>query len=153
MKKLLTAGIVLVVLLACNKDKYQTKPQISLKSTSTNVVAANSGLQVVLSFTDKEGDISDTLYIKKLRLNKTVVATLRDSLKYKIPDFPNYSKGEIDLALDYQNNLISAINPPPIPGSNPTQLQPDTILLKFWIHDKAGHVSDTVTTGQITVIR
>ena len=153
MKKLLIAGFVLVVLFACNKDKYQTKPQISLKSVSTKVVPTNGNLTVVLSYTDKEGDISDSLYIKKVRLNKTVVTTLRDSLKYKIPDFPDYSKGEIDLALQYQNNLISAVNPPPIPGSNPSVPQPDTLLLKFWIRDKAGNVSDTVTTGQIVIIR
>jgi hypothetical protein len=153
MKKLLLAGFVLLVVMACNKDKYQTKPQISIKSTSTDVVPANSGLTIVLSYTDKEGDISDSLYIKKVRLNKTVVPTLRDSLKYKIPDFPDYSKGEITLALDYQNNLVSAINPPPIVGSNPSKPQPDTLLFKFWIRDKAGHVSDTVTTDPITIIR
>lgn len=153
MKKLFLAGLVLVVLVACNKDKYQTKPQISIKSVGADVVPVNSGLNIVLSFTDKEGDISDSLYIKKIRLNKTVVATLRDSLKYKIPDFPDYSKGEINLQLDYQNNLISAINPPPIQGSNPSKPQPDTLLFQIWIHDKAGHVSDTVTSKQVVILR
>lgn len=153
MKKLLIAGFVLVVLFSCNKDKYQTKPQISLKSVGAKVVPVNGVLNVVLSYTDKEGDISDSMYIKKIRLNKTVVATLRDSLRYKIPDFPNYDKGEIDLALQYQNHLISASNPPPIPGSNPSVPQPDTLLFKFWIRDKAGNVSDTVTTEQIVIIR
>lgn len=153
MKKLLIVGFVLVVLFACNKDKYQTKPQISLKSVGAKVVPVNGVLNVVLSYTDKEGDISDSMYIRKIRLNKTVVATLRDSLRYKIPDFPNYDKGEIDLALQYQNHLISASNPPPIPGSNPSVPQPDTLLLKFWIRDKAGNVSDTVTTEQIVIIR
>jgi hypothetical protein len=153
MKKLLITGLVLIVLVACNKDKYQTKPQISLKSTSSSVVPANGDLNVTLSSTDKEGDISDTLYILKIRLNQTVVTTLRDSIKYKIPDFPNYDKGEIDIAMSYQNDLVSAATPPPIQGSNPTQAQPDTLLIKFWIHDKAGHVSDTVTTGKIVVIR
>ncbi|MEP6749611.1 MAG: hypothetical protein ABJB86_17875 [Bacteroidota bacterium] len=153
MKKLLITGLVLLVLVACSKDKYQTKPQISLKSTSSSVVPASGQLNVTLSYTDKEGDISDTLYILKTRLNQTVVPTLRDSIKYKIPDFPNYDKGEIDIAMSYQNDLVSAATPPPIVGSNPTQPQPDTLLIKFWIHDKAGHVSDTVTTGKIVVIR
>ena len=153
MKKLLIAGFILIVLFACNKDKYQTKPQISLKSANPSVVPAKGGLNIVLSYTDKEGDISDTLFIKKIRLNKTIVPTLRDSIKYKIPDFPNYDKGEIDLALTYQYDLVSAATPPPIQGSNPSQPQPDTLMIKIWIHDKAGNVSDTVTTGQIVVIR
>ncbi|MEO5685087.1 MAG: hypothetical protein ABIQ88_20755 [Chitinophagaceae bacterium] len=152
MKKLLIVGFVLIMLAACNKDKYQTKPQISIKSTSTSVVGVNGGITITLSFTDKEGDISDTLYLKKIRLNKTVVPTIRDSIKYKIPDFPDYSKGEIGVALDYQT-VLSAISPPPIPGSVPSQPQPDTLLIKFWIRDKGGNVSDTVTTDKIVVLR
>lgn len=153
MKKLLLAAVVLVVLVACNKDKYQTKPQISVKSVGADAVPVNGDLTVVLSYTDKEGDISDSLFIKKIRLNKTVVPTLRDSLKYKIPDMPDYSKGEITVALDYQNNLISAINAPPIQGTNPPVLQPDTLLIRMWIHDKAGNVSDTVNIGPVAVFR
>jgi hypothetical protein len=153
MKKLIAAGIVLIVLIACNKDKYQDAPQISLKSADPAVVPSNGNLDVTLSYTDKQGDISDTLYILKIRLNQTVVTTLRDSIKYKIPDFPNYDKGEIDINMNYQNDLVSAATPPPIQGSNPSVPQPDTLLIKFWIHDKAGHVSDTVTTGKIVVMR
>ena len=153
MKKLLIAGFVLIVLLACNKDKFQTKPQIKLKSLSSTVVPVNGGLNITLSYTDKEGDISDTLFIKKERLNKTVVPTTRDSIAYKIPDFPNYDKGEIGLALNYQFDLVSAQTPPPIPGTNPSQPQPDTLNIKIWIHDKAGNVSDTVSTGQVVIIR
>ena len=152
MKKLLIAGFILIVLFACNKDKYQTKPQISIKSINPSVVPTNGGLTITLSFTDKEGDISDTLFLKKIRLNKTVVPTIRDSIRYKIPDFPNYSKGDIDVALDYQT-VLSAINPPPIPGSVPSRAQPDTLIIKLWIRDKGGNVSDTVTTGQVVVIR
>jgi len=153
MKKILITGFVLVVLFACNKDKYQTKPQISFKLITNSVVPASGGTTIVLSYTDKEGDISDTLYLLKVRLNKTVVPTLRDSIKYKIPDFPNYDKGEISVALTYQNDLVSAQTPPPIQGSNPSQPQPDTLLIKIWIHDKAGHVSDTVSTGQVVIMR
>jgi hypothetical protein len=153
MKKLIITGFVLIVLIACNKDKYQTKPQISLKSVSSDVVPNGGDLNVALSYTDKEGDISDTLTILKIRLNQTVVPTLRDTIQYKIPDFPNYDKGEIDIDMNYQNDLVSAATPPPIQGSNPSVPQPDTLLLKFWIRDKGGHTSDTVTTGKIVVIR
>ncbi len=153
MKKPFIACIVLLVLLGCNKDKFQTKPQISLKLVTNSVVPANGGTTVVLSYTDKEGDISDTLFLQKFRLNQTVVPTLRDSIRYKIPDFPNYDKGEISIALTYQNELVSAQTPPPQVGGATGEVQPDTLMIKFWIHDKAGHVSDTVSTGQIVVIR
>jgi hypothetical protein len=153
MKKLILGCFVLIVLIACNKDKYQTAPQISLKSITNSVVPIDGGTNITLSYTDKEGDISDTLFMIKKRLNQTVVKTDRDTISYKIPDFPNYDKGEIGMALTYQNDLVSAETPPPIQGSNPSVPQPDTLVLKIWIHDKAGHSSDTVTTGQIIVIR
>jgi hypothetical protein len=153
MKKLIFAGLApLLWLTACNKDKYQTKPQISIKSVSTDVVPINGSATFVLSYTDKEGDISDTLYVRKTRINKTTVATVRDYIFYKIPDFPDYPKGEINVMLDYQT-ILSAITPPPIPGSNPPQPQPDTLNIKFWIKDKGGNISDSVTAEKIVVIR
>jgi hypothetical protein len=153
MKKLIIVGLVLIVMIACSKDKYQDAPQISLKSVNPSVVPVNGDLAIRLSYTDKQGDISDTLYIKKIRLNQTVVPTLRDSIQYKIPDFPDYDKGDIDLDLNYQNDLVSAATPPPIAGTNPSQPQPDTLVFKIWISDKAGHISDTVTTGKVIILR
>lgn len=153
MKKSIIIGVALIVLIACSKDKYQDAPQISLKSISSSVVPIGSGLNITLSYTDKQGDISDTLFIKKNRLNQTVVPTVRDTILYKIPDFPDYDKGEIGLALTYEIDLKSAIQPPPIVGTNPTQYQPDTLNIQIWIHDKAKHVSDTVSTGRIIVMR
>ncbi|MEO6317006.1 MAG: hypothetical protein ABIU63_07465 [Chitinophagaceae bacterium] len=153
MKKLLIVGFVVTVLLACSKDKFQTKPQIKLKSMSGATIPVGGDLEINLSYTDKEGDISDTLYFRKIRLNKQTTATLRDSIKYRIPEFPNYDKGEIGLALRYEDHLKSAINPPAIPGSVPQRFQPDTLDIQIWIHDKAGNVSDTVSTGQVIVLR
>jgi len=144
---------VLIVLLACNKDKFQTKPQIQLKSLSTKIVPIGGNLTITLSYTDKEGDISDTLFFIKQRLNQRIVTTLRDSLTYPIPEFPNYDKGEIGLALRYEDHLKSAERAPSIPGSNPPAVESDTLNIKIWIHDKAGNSSDTVSTGQIVVLR
>ena len=153
MKKVLVTGCGVFLLLGCNKDKFQTSPQIQIKSISTTVVPVSGTLNITLSYTDKEGDISDTLFLKKERLNQTVVPTVRDSIKSKIPDFPSYDNGEIRLALDYENYLKSAQKAPPIVGSNPSKPQPDTLNIKIWIHDKAGHVSDTVSTGRIVILR
>ncbi|HEY4148128.1 MAG TPA: hypothetical protein VGM41_04335 [Chitinophagaceae bacterium] len=152
MKKLLLLVFGLVLLIACNKDKYQSTPQIKIKSINPTIVPNGGTLDVTLSFTDKEGDVDDTVWVWKTRLNQTVVPTIRDSLKYKIPDFPNHSSGDISVSLDYQS-VLSAINPPNIPGSTPPTPQPDTLVLKFVVSDRAGHKSDTATTGTIVVIR
>src|SRR6476660_9600753 len=98
-------------LVACNKDKFQTKPQLKLKSVSPDVVPFNSAIRFRIGFTDKEGDVQDSFFVRKVRLNKKVVPTNLDSFWVQIPDFPNTDQGEFVLDLNYQS-IISAVNPP-----------------------------------------
>ena len=153
MKQVFFCAGVILLLVACDKDKFQTKPQIKLVSVSTEVVPINGGLSVVLEFTDKEGDVSDTLYITKQRLNARTTTTIRDTLEYAIPEFPKTTQGEFELNLSYQNELISAETPPRIPGSEPPQYEPDTLNIKFLVKDRANNKSDSVIVSNIVVLR
>ena len=137
---------------SCGKDRFQTVPQLRVKFKSTDIVPLNGTLTVRLEFTDQEGDVHDSLWVKKTRLNVKSTATIRDSLVYKLPTYPEKTRGEVEITLDYQS-IISAINPPNIPGSNPPQKEPDTLGVKFAIKDKAGHVSDSVSIGTVIVLR
>lgn len=149
---------VLLVLLCvcifttCSKNKFTTKPQLKIKSVNTDVVPLNGSITFRIEFTDKEGDPKDSLIVVKQRLNKRVVPTIRDVLSYIPPTFPDSKKGEFDLTLDYQT-ILSAISPPTIPGSNPPQKEADTLVVKFVSRDSKGNKSDTVSSGQIIVIR
>jgi hypothetical protein len=142
---------ILVVLLACSKDKFQTKPQIEIKSTGPEVVPVNGTLNVRLEFRDKEGDVDGILFIYKERLNQRVLPTVRDSIERTIPEFPDKDRGEIELDLTYQNYLISASDPS-IPG-NPGVNEPDTLRFKFVVQDKAGNQSDPAILNNIVIIR
>jgi hypothetical protein len=154
MKKLLLIGFACALALACSKDKYQNKPQISIKSINTSVVPIGGNLDIILSYTDKQGDLGDdTVFVRKIRVNNRVVATIRDTLFLHIPNFPNNPKGDIELNLDYQLDVISASNPPAIPGTNPVQYESDTLVLKIAVKDRGGNTSDTLTTGKIVVQR
>jgi hypothetical protein len=153
MRLLFVIILLCSIMVACEKSKLTTTPKLELKSLSTEVVPVNGGLTVLLKFRDKEGDISDTFYVKKIRLNRRVVATIRDSFFYKVPEVPNRTyRGEFQIDMDYQT-ILSAITPPVIPGSNPPQREPDTLMLKFVTKDKANHLSDTLVIPQIIVIR
>ncbi|HEY0679657.1 MAG TPA: hypothetical protein VGD17_15335 [Chitinophagaceae bacterium] len=147
------ASIVLLALAvtACNKDKFQTKPTLSLKSMNGNVVPSGASLALEFEFTDKEGDVNDTLFVKKIRLNKIKVPTVRDSFPLAVPNFPENNQGTLKVVLDHSFYLTSAINPPkdPVTGKNMN----DTLILKFVLKDRANNVSDTVTTEQIVVLR
>ncbi len=141
------------IVIACSKGKLTTTPKLELKSLSTKIVPVNGGLTVVLNFKDKEGDISDTFYVRKIRLNRRAVTTVRDSFYYKVPEVPAKTyRGEFQIDMDYQT-ILSAISPPVIPGSNPPQREPDTLMLKFATKDKGNHISDTLVIPQIIVIR
>lgn len=144
--------VILIVAVACNKDKFQTKPTLSIKSINTDVVPFNGTFVVNLECTDKEGDVQDSLIIIKRRLNQRVVATIRDTLRYKFPVFPTNTRTEIQATLDYQS-ILSALNPPNIPGSNPVTKERDTLILRFAVRDIAGNTSDTIESRQIIVIR
>jgi hypothetical protein len=139
-------------LIACDKDKFQTKPTISLKSNTGTYIPLNAGFQFTLEATDKEGDVQDSVIIIKRRLNKRVVPTLRDTIRYPFPEFPKTTKIEVDVYLDYQT-IISALNPPVIPGSNPPQREPDTLVLRLAVRDRAGNTSDTIESPTIYVFR
>ena len=139
-------------MIACRKNKFTTKPQLRIKSVSTDVVPVNGSITFTIEFTDKEGDVKDTLFVKKVRLNKKVVPTVRDSFSYVIPSYPDTKKGDFLVEMNYAT-IQSAISPPIIPGSNPPQRESDTLLVKFLARDKAGNKSDTVTSRRIIVIR
>lgn len=149
--KILLALMLSGVLFACSKDKFETKPTLTLKSVSTTLVPFNGTLNFEFEVTDKQGDISDSLFVKKIRLNKRVVPTTRDAFAFRLPEVPNTSKTLVSIDMAYQNHLISAITPPRT-GSPPVN-ESDTLLFKFILKDKAKNVSDTFTSEQIVIRR
>jgi hypothetical protein len=141
--KILLTIILTGFLSACSKNAYNTKPTLKLTSVNTNVVPFNGTLVVTMQVTDKEGDVTDTLFVKKVRINKRTTVTIRDSFALKIPNAPNSPDGTIEVNLSYQNFLVSASSP----------IENDTLLFKFALKDKGKNISDTVTTDPIVIIR
>ncbi len=142
----MVAFLVVSLLAACSKDEYNTKPSLKLKSVSTDVVPVGGTLRFEFEVFDKEGDISDSFYMKKVRINRLVKQTIRDTFKIKFPEVPNTTNGIIEINLKYQDYLVSAINP----GNPP---QNDTLIFKFAIRDKAKNTSDTFSSNPIVILR
>jgi hypothetical protein len=151
-KLVLYSAIVLTVILGCSKDKFEDKPNVKIKSVSPGQVAYGESLDIDMEFTDKQGDL-DSVWVKKLRLNtKPVQQQLSPLLVYEIPDFPEKSKGELKISIDYQTSLISAQPPHNQPGA-PNNTEPDTLIFQIVVKDKGGHYSDTAATGPVVVER
>ena len=143
--------IIVIGMMSCDKSKFNTKPTLELRSISSKNVPVNGTLSLDFNFTDKEGDISNVLIIKKIRTNKRKVATIRDSLGLAVPDFPKYKQGVIEANLEYQLHLLSAQNPPTT--GTPPKAESDSLTLKFVLKDKGNNVSDTVTIENVVIQR
>ncbi len=144
--KLLTA-IALFVISACKKDVFTTTPQITLQSVSTQVVPVDGNIIFTLEYTDKEGDIQDSLLVKKETRN-----CIQDTFTtyYAMPaDLPTQSntKGDIEVRYSHGTNLqFPDIGDPQCAGN-------DTCIFKFVLKDKAGHRSDTAYSPEIVIIK
>ena len=150
MKAFLVVVMVVMILIACDKDKFQTKPQIEIKSFNTDVVPRNGSLVVNLTVTDKEGDVDDSVVVIRERLNERALPPTSRILKYKIPEFPDRSKIDMEVLLDGATALTLQSSPIAIPGQQGV-FEPDTLNLRFFVIDKQKNVSDTVDRGVIVI--
>ena len=145
-------AIMVFAIISCGKDRFQTIPQLKLKSRNTDIVPPNGSLKLNVEFTDKEGDVSDSLFIVRQRLNINRPLVLPVS-PYNIPDFPKKDKGEFEITLTYQFGLVFGLSPIRIPGSNPARNEIDTLRLKIVAKDNAGNKSDTLVVDNVYVTR
>ena len=152
MKKAPLILCLALLVFACSKDNVETKPSLRVKSTNTDVVVPGSALVVTLGFTDKEGDLSgprdSSVYYQAVLLNvRSVIGGPNYPAAYaSLPEFPDKRSGEIEIRMDrfayykqIQNNQ----------GGNDFN---DTLVFRIAIKDKAGNVSDTVTTEPIVLL-
>jgi hypothetical protein len=147
--KCLLATLTLLIVVSCNKNPNS---QLTLKITSVsgNVVPIGAQLQVTFDFTEKD-NVIDTIGMIKLRINQDQTPTIRDTIFYGVPTYPKSSKGQLQLVLDHDFDLASAISPPTV--GNPPINESDSLILRFFAKDAGTNVSDTVNSGLIIVLR
>ena len=150
--RIMFAVIVALVMISCDKDKFQTVPQLKYKSRNTDVVPVNGTLVLSIEYSDKEGDLSDSIFVVRQRLNIKGPIQLAAS-PYNIPDFPKTDKGEFEISLAYQFGLVFGLSPIRVPGSNPVKNEIDTLRLKIVAKDNAGNKSDTLVVDNVYVTR
>lgn len=137
-------------MLACNKDEFQTKPQIKILSVTPGVVPISQTLTVTLEFTDKEGDVVDSVTVIRTRLNQRDFSKRPFTFRYKIPVFPYKTRGEMEVNMPWSTALTLQNPPLRIPGTNTNE--PDTLRLQFSVRDAKGNRSDTATIEQNVIV-
>jgi hypothetical protein len=143
MKLYLTSGILLLLLFACGKDNIETRPGLTLKSVSSTVIPQGFDLQLKLRLTDKQGDFTDTIWVKKIT-TRCPSSNFADSLLYRIPgDVPKTNNFDAEILLTFQYAV----------ALQPRCTRNDTATFYIWMKDQEGNKSDTVRTEPIIILR
>jgi len=127
---------------ACHKDKFQTKPTISVKDINNTDIPPGGTLRITLECTDKEGDEGQGLmtYIR-VRTNSTSIPDptnndKADTAFATVPDFP--TKDKVEMTLDIPYSFLDED-----PNLN------DTMFFKLTLRDRGNNQSDTISTVPI----
>ena len=137
-----------LIILACEKDKFETKPELEIKNVNSKNLRQGQDLVVNLEFRDKEGDVDSILYVVRERINRLGKRTVTNN--YAVPNFPNQKSGEIQVTLGYANRLTQGFSTISLPGN---QVQPDTMNIKFILKDRKDNLSDTVVVDNVIIAR
>ena len=137
-------SIIILLLAGCGKDKFNTKPSLKYKSVSTTVLHPGQIITFTLSFTDAEGDLTDTLSIMKF---DPICVNSRFTDLYVLPNFSASKNQEGDILVTYGYNVT---NYPPIQAPQCFNRN-DTCVFKFVLKDKAQNRSDTAVSETIVI--
>ncbi len=143
------AGIILVAtffLVACEKNKFETIPQITVKSISPGTVFQDDILQLRANFTDKEGDLDSILVVTKWYDGTTVTRTL-DTLRYGFDVFslpPSITQGDLVVEFIYGRLSDTYSTLPGSPVARDT-----TATMGLVIIDKENNRSPFAESGQV----
>ena len=103
MKRFFVFAFLVLSLLACDKDKFKTEPQVEIKSLSPSEVRKGDIFSLRAVIRDKEGDLQDSVYLVRKRFNGNTLLGLPDTLRYNISvfGFPNKSELELEAVFSY----------------------------------------------------
>ena len=142
---LLFSIFLLVLSTSCNKDKFSSTPSLKYESENIRTVHSGEVLKFTLSFTDKEGDLTDSLTVNEVVANCPLSNNIQ---AYSLPSFPTgkNQKGEVVVSLFYNASGFNTLESPQCLNQN------DTAIFKFVLKDKAQHSSDTASSPPIIII-
>ena len=152
---IILCGFMIFMIQACvSKPDFPIEPVLEFVSMDKNEMIQNSfntdSIRVTFSFTDGDGDLGD---------NDSLNIFIRDNRdqfiasQYRLPELPKEGasrgvRGEITVTI-YTTCCIFPDGTPPCESS---EIHPvDTLRYEIFIEDRAGHVSNTISTDPIYI--
>jgi hypothetical protein len=143
---IIVAVIALSCLYACQKNKFLTKPTISIKDINSTEIRQGSSLKITLECTDKEGDVGggQLTYIRvrtnTIPIPNPAVNDKADTAYYTVPAYPKTDKVDIELTIPYD-------------FMNEDPNRNDTMFFRITVKDIQNHQSDTIATKTVVAVQ
>lgn len=136
MKAVILALSALIFIVACNKDKFTTIPQVKVNAISPTEVHNGEIITLKGEFTDDEGDVDSVLVVYKWYNGVAVVKN--DTFRYNFASIgvPDKTR-EADIKITFQYNTANP-GPPTLPGV----LKDTTATLGLILKDKKENRSE-----------
>lgn len=143
MKRLLVFCVLGMAVVACNKDKFKTEPQVEIKSFGPKEVFKDGIFTLKATIKDKEGDLQDSVkLVRKLYSGTTLLTTDTIRMSTKEFGFPDHSTIDLTAQFSY-GQLRQGYIFQNLPS------QDRNISIGLIVKDKAGHVSNYAESDKI----
>lgn len=150
--KLSYLGFLLLLLTACGKNNFESKPTLTLVSAGPTTVRQGNLFVINMEVADAEGDVQDSIFIRKVHVGRPACADNSVDVDRNIPDYPGQKNTKFSFKVTF---LYNQINSSFVSLGGPACPRPvnDTSVFKIWVKDRAGNRSDTITTDKIVFLR
>ncbi len=145
MKKAILFLSLIIVIAACNKDKFKTEPQVEIKSITPSQAIKGQNITLTAIVRDKEGDLQDSVFVVPKRYSDATLLTY-DTLRYYIGNFAFPEKQQIETQIIFAYGELS-------PGAIyiPLEQVDRQFAVGIIVRDKAGNKSQYVESEKITL--
>jgi hypothetical protein len=153
MKIKLPAIVLIILCLAtCTKDSYNTTPTLKFESVNATEFPQQAVVKFNLTCTDKEGDVVDTIWVQRISKVAACSTLVSGIDSFPIPDFHPTKNVRADFQFSYTYAGAFAPNLQACTIGN-SESTTDTSYFRFWMHDKAQHISDTVQSPDLVFLK
>ena len=147
MKKTMLFLLFVAGLMACNKDKFQTVPQIqflSLNPTAWSRANTNldAGPKLSIRLTDAEGDFGGSGNLRSYIYLRDTASSINRIDSFAFPDIPVTNQKNMDIQLDFR--MIDVLRPASITGF-------DTFYFQVYVKDFANNKSNVLAVPPIVL--
>jgi len=144
-QRLLLILVMIVIVTACNKDKFTTEPKVEVKSISPGTVNSGDVITLKSKYTDDEGDLDSVYVVYKWYNGVNIVRNDTFRYSFSMLNLPSKLR-EADMNVVFEYNTNNNPDLVPLPG---VSLRDTSATFGLVLLDKAKHRSNYAESEKI----